>query len=426
MRKYKLESYGCQLNMAEANALELLLKGAGFERTEDDDEASAVILNTCSVRKSAENRIWGRLSHYAHIKKKVHPIKIIVTGCMAERLKEDFLKEAPYVDAVVGTNDKMGIVNLLSDEALPHSEGYHFAASYHHDGDPMSYVPIMNGCNNFCSYCIVPYVRGREVSRPVDEVIREVLALEEAGVKEIMLLGQNVNSYSFQGVDFPRLLKEVAEAVPRIEFIRFDSPHPKDFSEDLVKVIDDHMNICRHIHLPMQSGSSRILKLMNRKAGREDFFRLVDLIRAGIKDVSFSTDVMVGFPTETEEEYEETLSAMERLSPIEAFMYYYNEREGTPAARMDGQIDEEVRTARLERLIDEQLKRASRLKSAYIGRKVRALVTGVTRDDSTAMLARDEHNCMTAFHPTHPVGPGDVVDLELEALKGNTFTGRML
>ena len=426
MRKYKLESYGCQLNMAEANALELLLKGAGFERTEDDDEASAVILNTCSVRKSAENRIWGRLSHYAHIKKKVHPIKIIVTGCMAERLKEDFLKEAPYVDAVVGTNDKMGIVNLLSDEALPHSEGYHFAASYHHDGDPMSYVPIMNGCNNFCSYCIVPYVRGREVSRPVDEVIREVLALEEAGVKEIMLLGQNVNSYSFQGVDFPRLLKEVAEAVPRIEFIRFDSPHPKDFSEDLVKVIDDHMNICRHIHLPMQSGSSRILKLMNRKAGREDFFRLVDLIRAGIKDVSFSTDVMVGFPTETEEEYEETLSAMERLSPIEAFMYYYNEREGTPAARMDGQIDEEVKTARLERLIDEQLKRASRLKSAYIGRKVRALVTGVTRDDSTAMLARDEHNCMTAFHPTHPVGPGDVVDLELEALKGNTFTGRML
>ena len=426
MRKYKLESYGCQLNMAEANALELLLKGAGFERTEDDDEASAVILNTCSVRKSAENRIWGRLSHYAHIKKKVHPIKIIVTGCMAERLKEDFLKEAPYVDAVVGTNDKMGIVNLLSDEALPHSEGYHFAASYHHDGDPMSYVPIMNGCNNFCSYCIVPYVRGREVSRPVDEVIREVLALEEAGVKEIMLLGQNVNSYSFQGVDFPRLLKEVAEAVPRIEFIRFDSPHPKDFSEDLVKVIDEHMNICRHIHLPMQSGSSRILKLMNRKAGREDFFRLVDLIRAGIKDVSFSTDVMVGFPTETEEEYEETLSAMERLSPIEAFMYYYNEREGTPAARMDGQIDEEVRTARLERLIDEQLKRASRLKSAYIGRKVRALVTGVTRDDSTAMLARDEHNCMTAFHPTHPVGPGDVVDLELEALKGNTFTGRML
>lgn len=426
MRKYKLESYGCQLNMAEANALELLLKGAGFERTEDDDEASAVILNTCSVRKSAENRIWGRLSHYAHIKKKVHPIKIIVTGCMAERLKEDFLKEAPYVDAVVGTNDKMGIVNLLSDEALPHSEGYHFAASYHHDGDPMSYVPIMNGCNNFCSYCIVPYVRGREVSRPVDEVIREVLALEEAGVKEIMLLGQNVNSYSFQGVDFPRLLKEVAEAVPRIEFIRFDSPHPKDFSEDLVKVIDDHMNICRHIHLPMQSGSSRILKLMNRKAGREDFFRLVDLIRAGIKDVSFSTDVMVGFPTETEEEYEETLSAMERLSPIEAFMYYYNEREGTPAARMDGQIDEEVKTARLERLIYEQLKRASRLKSAYIGRKVRALVTGVTRDDSTAMLARDEHNCMTAFHPTHPVGPGDVVDLELEALKGNTFTGRML
>ncbi len=426
MRKYKLESYGCQLNMAEANALELLLKGAGFERTEDDDEASAVILNTCSVRKSAENRIWGRLSHYAHIKKKVHPIKIIVTGCMAERLKEDFLKEAPYVDAVVGTNDKMGIVNLLSDEALPHSEGYHFASSYHHDGDPMSYVPIMNGCNNFCSYCIVPYVRGREVSRPVDEVIREVLALEEAGVKEIMLLGQNVNSYSFQGVDFPRLLKEVAEAVPRIEFIRFDSPHPKDFSENLVKVIDDHMNICRHIHLPMQSGSSRILKLMNRKAGREDFFRLVDLIRAGIKDVSFSTDVMVGFPTETEEEYEETLSAMERLSPIEAFMYYYNEREGTPAARMDGQIDEEVKTARLERLIDEQLKRASRLKSAYIGRKVRALVTGVTRDDSTAMLARDEHNCMTAFHPTHPVGPGDVVDLELEALKGNTFTGRML
>lgn len=425
MKYYILESYGCQLNMAEGNALETLLKGAGLEKTEDAKLADAVILNTCSVRKSAENRIWGRLSFYHHIKKADHPIKIIVTGCMAERLKEDFLKEAPFVDAVIGTNEKMDILSFLTEGRLEKEDKYHFVSSYYKEGDFSSYVPIMNGCNNFCSYCIVPYVRGREISRSIDEIITEIKNLDSKGVKEITLLGQNVNSYNFEGIRFPELLSSICKELANIEFVRFDSPHPKDFSDDLVSVIASQKRACKHIHLPMQSGNTRILQLMNRKTTREDFFSLVDRIRDGIDGVTFATDVMTGFPTETEEEYEDTLSAMEYLSPIEAFMYYYNLREGTPAARMEGQIEEEEKVRRLERLIDEQLKRASRIKETRVGLISRAVITGVTRNDRNAFLARNEHNEMISFIPQDKrLKPGDMVTLETTSLNGNTYLGK--
>lgn len=420
--KYILESYGCQLNMAEANALEILLKGAGMEKTEDANDADAVIINTCSVRKSAENRIWGRLSFYHHIKKAVRPVTIVVTGCMAERMKDELIKEAPFVDAVIGTNEKMEIVSFLQGNALEKEDRYQFVSSYHKDGEFSSYVPIMNGCNNFCSYCIVPYVRGREVSRPVDEVIREIEMLDTLGVKEITLLGQNVNSYNYNGMTFPGLLDEICLHLKNIRFVRFDSPHPKDFSDELIEVIASQEKVCSHIHLPMQSGNSRILQLMNRKTTREAFFALADKMRKGISGLTFSTDVMVGFPTETEEEYNDTLTAMDYLSPIEAFMYYYNLREGTPAAKMEGQIDEEVKTARLERLIDEQLRRCAEMKQKRIGLVSQALVLGPTRNDKEAFLARNEHNEMMSFHPSSAsVRPGDIVNLKTTELKGNTY-----
>ena len=424
MKRYILESYGCQLNMAEANALEILLKGAGLEKTDDAHLADAVILNTCSVRKSAENRIWGRLSYFHHIKKSDHPIRIVVTGCMAERMKDELMREAPFVDAVIGTNEKMDIVEYLLEDRIVDKDHYRFMSSYYHEGDFSSYVPIMNGCNNFCSYCIVPYVRGREVSRPVDDIIAEVESLSSKGVKEITLLGQNVNSYSWNGNDFPSLLRQVCRHLGDIEFVRFDSPHPKDFSPQLIQTIAEEERVCNHIHLPMQSGSTRILQLMNRRTTRERFFALVDSMRSSIPGLTFATDVMVGFPTETVEEYEDTLSAMDYLSPIEAFMYYYNLREGTPAAEMEGQIPEEEKTARLERLIDEQLKRSFKEKSLRVGMTCRALVTGVTRDDKNAFLARNAHNEMISFHPSPGVGPGDVVTLRTTSLKGNTYLGQ--
>lgn len=415
------------MNMAEGNALDILLKGAGFIKTDDAAYADAVILNTCSVRKTAENRIWGRLSFYHHIKKDVHPVTIIVTGCMAERMKDELLREAPYVDAVIGTNEKMNIVAYLQGGGLESEDKYRFMTSYYNEGDFSSYVPIMNGCNNFCAYCIVPYVRGREISRPADEIINEIRSLDEKGVKEVTLLGQNVNSYDFGGITFPSLLSEICRNLDNIRFVRFDSPHPKDFSPELINVIAGEERVCKHIHLPMQSGNTRILQLMNRKTTREKFFNLVDSMRGKIKDLTFSTDVMVGFPGESEEEYEDTLSAMEYLSPIEAFMYYYNVREGTPAAKMSDQLSDEEKIARLERLIDEQLKRASRLKSRRTGKIFQALVTGVTRNDKSLLLARNAHNEMIVFDPlSTSVRAGDIVTLKALTLKGNTYTGELV
>lgn len=426
--KYILETYGCQLNMAESDAIEVILNGRGMEKTEKAEEASVVILNTCSVRKTAENRIWGRLGYYSSVKKrKKGDFKIIVTGCMAERLKEELKDEAPYVDAVIGTNEKSEIPDFILGSSIEKNEKYAFLSSYFKEGSYSSYVPIMNGCNNFCSYCIVPYVRGREVSRSVEDILREIDNLERNGVKEICLLGQNVNSYSstYEGrnIDFPTLLEIIIPHLSSIRFVRFESPHPKDFSDHLIQVIADNDRICSHIHLPMQSGSTRILGLMNRKTTREDFIALLDKMRSRIPDLTFATDVMTGFPSETEEEYEETLSMMEIMGCTEAFMYYFNPREGTRAYSMPGQIEEKVRIARLERLIDEQLRRAQRIKEARLPFEAEVLVNGRTRDEKDRFLGRSEHNDMVSFSSSRELKEGDVVWVRVTELNGNTYRG---
>lgn len=426
--RYLIETYGCQLNMAESSAIELLLKGQGIEKTEDAENADVVIINTCSVRKTAENRIWGRLGYFNSIKKKKNGgLKLIVTGCMAERLKDEMKKEAPFVDAVIGTNEKEEIPSYILSDRLEKKDSYSFLSSYYEEGSFSSYVPIMNGCNNFCSYCIVPYVRGREVSRSVESILNEIRFLEKKGVKEITLLGQNVNSYQAeyegQTVDFPTLLEIIYPMLDSIEFVRFESPHPKDFSDHLIKVISEKERICSHIHLPMQSGSSRILKLMNRKTTREDFIALVEKMREEIKDLTFSTDVMVGFPSETESEYEETLSMMEIMGCTEAFMYYYNPREGTPSAKMDFQIEEEEKIRRLERLIQEQLDRAHKIKESRLPFETKVLIRGNTRDDKDRLLGYNEHNDMVSFMPKKAHVKGDMVRVRLTELNGNTYRG---
>ena len=424
--RYLIESYGCQLNMAEADAMDAILRGRGLERASDPDKADVVIINTCSVRKSAENRIWGRLGFYSAMKKK-HPLRLIVTGCMAERMKDDLKHEAPFIDAVIGTNEKAEIPDYILGSALDEADGYRFLPSYHKEGEWSSYVPIMNGCNNFCSYCIVPYVRGREVSRKVEDVIAEIERLAADGVREITLLGQNVNSYhsTYNGhdVDFPTLLEIITPYLDSIIFVRFESPHPKDFSDHLISVIAANDRVSKHIHLPMQSGSTRILQLMNRKTTREKFIALVRKMKERIPSLTLSTDVMTGFPSETEEEYEETLSMMEEMGCTEAFMYYFNPREGTRAAAMDGQIDESVKIKRLERLIDEQIARQAVIKSQMLPFRARAIVTGRSRDDSDRFLARGEHNDYFSFASSMPHEAGDVVVIDAVELKGNTFRG---
>lgn len=414
------------MNTAESNAIEMLLKGRGLESTDNPDEADSVIINTCSVRKTAENRIWGRLGFYWAIKKK-RPLTIVVTGCMASRLKEDFKKDAPYVDFVATNEEKDRIASYLSGEEEESADSYSFLSSYYKEGEFSSYIPIMNGCNNFCSYCIVPYVRGREISRDVESIIEEVKFLESKGVREITLLGQNVNSYSstYKGkqIDFPTLLELIVPHLKSIHFLRFESPHPKDFSMHLIETIRDNDRICSHIHLPMQSGSTRILSLMNRHTTREKFIELVDTMYDKIPSLTLSTDVIVGFPSETEKEYEETLSMMEIMHPTEAFMYYYNPREGTRAEKMDGQIDRKTKTERLERLINEQLERQKIIRENSLPLERVSLITTQSRDDETRFLARDEHNYYYSVKPKREHKPGDIIRVLSNELSGNTFRG---
>ncbi len=424
--KYLIETYGCQLNTAESNAIEILLKGRGLESTDNPDEADAVIINTCSVRKTAENRIWGRLGFYHAIKKRKNLI-LIVTGCMASRLRDELKKEAPFVDFVATNEEKDSIASFISGEEKKDEEKYSFLSSYYKPGEFSSYIPIMNGCNNFCSYCIVPYVRGREVSRDTASIIEEVKFLDSMNVKEITLLGQNVNSYSskYDGeeVDFPRLLELITPYMKNILWVRFESPHPKDFSDHLIDVIATNSKVSKHIHLPMQSGNSRILSLMNRHTTREKFIGLVESMYKRIPSLSLATDVIVGFPTETEEEYQDTLSMMEIMHPTEAFMYYFNSREGTRAATMEGQLDEKTKIARLERLIREQLERQKIIRESELPLERVSIITSESRDDKTRYLTRDEHNYYYSVEPLTKHDIGDVIKVRATELCGNTFRG---
>ncbi len=428
---YWLETYGCQMNIAESNALELQLKGAGLVPAENAEEANVAILNTCTVRKSADNRVWGRLGYFGAIKKK-QPLTLIVTGCMAERLQDDLQDDAPQVDFVIGTNDKQRIVNILTSADGSYDEAqdiYTFGESYYQEGEFSSYIPIMNGCNNFCSYCIVPYVRGREISRQIDDVIQELHYLDSKGVKEVTLLGQNVNSYHYeengQVVQFPELLQRLCkEETKNIRWIRFDSPHPKDFTPALIDVIKNEEKVAKHLHVPLQSGSTRILKAMNRKYTKEQYLALIASIRSAIPEITFATDVMVGFPSESEEEYQETVEVLSILQCPEAFMYYFNPREGTRAFDMEEQIDEAVKSRRLSELIDFQQEIFQGVRKNRIGSVVEVLVTQRTRDDNTQMLGKTEHNEMVAF--TSDADVGTFVTVAVTSVKGNTLLGEVI
>lgn len=434
MKKYYIETYGCQMNVAESNAMETMLKGRGWVEASSPEDADLAIINTCSVRKSAENRIWGRLGAYTHIKaqkaKENESLTLVLAGCMAERLHDSVKNDAPHIDFVIGNNDKLKLLDIIGDkESTPQeSEKYVFTKAYHKDGEFFSYVPIMNGCNNFCSYCIVPYVRGREVSRPVDEILEEVRQLDEEGVREITLLGQNVNSYDYEGCHFPQLLGMICRQCSNIQWIRFESPHPKDFSDELIEVIAREPKVAKHLHVPMQSGNTRILGLMNRRYTREKYLDLIDKIKQRVPNVTFALDIMVGFPGETEEEFLDTMSAVEAVGCIEAYMYYWNPREGTRACSMEGQLSDKEKQQRLQRLIDWQLANAAKIKATRAHGVQKILVTQVSRDDKSKMLGRNEHGEMVAFSTLEgsSVKPGDMVYVDFKLLNGNTYLGEQV
>jgi tRNA-2-methylthio-N6-dimethylallyladenosine synthase len=426
--RYWLETYGCQMNTAESHALESALQAAGLQPAASAEEADCAILNTCSVRKTAENRIWGRIGFFQHLKES-RPLTLVVTGCMAERLGDEFFAEAPAVDHVMGTNDKQRIAALLSGGSDERDSAYTFTESYYKPGDVKSYVPIMNGCNNFCTYCIVPYVRGREVSRSPQSIYEEIARLEEVGVREITLLGQNVNSYDYtyhgHRMRYPELLSEIASRVSSIKWIRFESPHPKDFSQELISVIASTPTVAKHIHVPMQSGSTHVLNMMNRRYSREQYLTLIDDLRSAIPNITFTTDVMVGFPGETEQDFRDSLSAMEQVQFLEAFMYYFNPREGTKAVDLPDQIPSEVRMDRLAELISLQRSITKNLKQQRCHGKHKVLIEQISRKNAEEFLARNEHDEMIVFPISESLAIGDMVTVELTGLRGNTYSAQV-
>lgn len=427
---YWLETYGCQMNSAESNALEAALQEAGLKPADTAESADCAILNTCSVRKSAENRIWGRIGYFQHLKER-RPMTLVVTGCMAERLGDEFLKDAPAVDHVMGTNDKQRIAALLKGGSDERDSHYSFTQSYYKEGEVSSFVPIMNGCNNFCTYCIVPYVRGREISRSIGSIYEEIQKLEDKGVREITLLGQNVNSYSYQEgsrhYHFPDLLDAIASKVSSIKWIRFESPHPKDFSSDLIEVIATHETVAKNLHIPVQSGSTHVLNLMNRKYSREQYLNLIEKIKNRISDITLTTDVMVGFPGESEVDFEQTLSLVKEIRFLDSFMYYFNPREGTKAVTMPNQLPSALRLKRLQTLIELQRSISVALRRERFRAKATILVEQVSKKSSDKLLGRTEHGEMVVFSPKKKSSPiGEFIDVSLNELVGNTYIGEPL
>jgi tRNA-2-methylthio-N6-dimethylallyladenosine synthase len=433
---YFFETYGCQMNTAESAALDLVLKERGWQAAENGETADLVLLNTCSVRETAEKRVLGRLAQYAALKKK-RPFTLVVAGCMAQRLGEGLKERAGAVDYVMGTSSRSVFPLIL--EAVEqgkrelHLSGekpvFAFSSSHLEEGRFRSFVPIMHGCNNFCSYCIVPYVRGREISRDPSSIKEEIRLLASRGVREITLLGQNVNTYRWEGeggtLDFPGLLELAAretEGSP-IEWIRFLSANPKDFSRRTIEVMAGNRVFCRHLHLCVQHGSNRMLRAMNRRYTRESYLDLAAEIRRAMPDVSLSTDILVGFPGETEADLEETLSLMEEVRFLYAYMYHYNPREGTAACDLPGRIPEAAKRERLARVIALQKRHTRELLENRIGMKENVLIEGISRKNADELITRTEKDEMVVVSGS-PSLIGSFARVTLSSLRGNTFRSK--
>ncbi|HAE22294.1 MAG TPA: tRNA (N6-isopentenyl adenosine(37)-C2)-methylthiotransferase MiaB [Spirochaetaceae bacterium] len=430
--RYFLETYGCQMNKAESSALEVQCAEHGWLRAARPEEADLVVINTCSVRLTAENRAWGRINHYV-AKKRERPFFLVVTGCMAERLKESMRVKQPGIDYVLGNFQKQAFSLVLDaaarGERLPmveESPEFAFAPSHLEPGAFRAYVPIMHGCNNFCSYCIVPYVRGRELSRDPEAVLHEIDELAARGIREVTLLGQNVNSYRWEAgatvLDFPALLRLIAARARggAIQRIRFVSSHPKDLSDDTIRVIAEDSLFARHIHLCVQHGSDRVLAAMNRKYTRAFYLDLVARMRARIPGLTLSTDLLMGFPGETEEDVHDTLSLMREVGFAYAYMYYFNPREGTPAVKLPGALPDAIKKERLARVIALQKDITRELMKGYVGSVCDILVEDVSKKQEGEVLGRTDQDMMVVF-PAPQSRIGSFVKVRLDALRGVTF-----
>ena len=431
MKKLLIETYGCQMNVADSEVVASVMGMAGYEVTESADEADAVFLNTCSVRDNAEQKILSRLEFYHSLQRKTgRRIIVGVLGCMAERVREELI-EAHHADLVAGPDAYLSLPDLIAqvecgqkaiNVELSTTETYRDIVPRRICGPHISgFVSIMRGCNNFCHYCIVPYTRGRERSRDVESILRECRDLQQRGYKEVTLLGQNVNSYK-NGCTFPELLRLVAREVPQMR-VRFTTSHPKDMSDETLRVISEEPNICHHIHLPVQSGSNRILERMNRKYTREWYLERVAAIRRIIPDCAISTDIFVGYSGETEEDHQQSLSLMREVGYDSAFMFKYSERPGTYASKhLPDDVPEEVKIRRLNEIIALQNELSAEANRRCIGKEYEVLIEGVSKRSRDELFGRTGQNKVVIL-PREGLHIGQVVSAVITESSSATLKG---
>jgi len=442
-RKLYIETYGCQMNVADSEVVASIMQMAGYALTDSIDDADAVFINTCSIRDNAEQKVIGRLQFLSSLRRKrgrQHPLIIGVIGCMAERVREELISNHG-VDLVAGPDSYLDLPGLIAaaesgekaiNVTLSTTETYRDVIPVRLPGNAVSgFISIMRGCNNFCSYCIVPYTRGRERSREVDSILSELADLRSKGYREVTLLGQNVNSYRYISpaggpeVNFASLLEQVALAAPDMR-IRFTTSHPKDMSDEILHTIAAHPNICHHIHLPVQSGSDSVLKAMNRHYTRAWYLDRIAAIRRIIPDCGISTDLFTGFHGETEDDFEQTLSLMREVGFDSAFMFKYSERPGTVASRtLPDDIPEEVKIERLNRMIALQNELSLHSHQAEVGRMVEVLAEGVAKRSSQQMVGRTPQNKTVVF-PRGDVRVGQTVKVRVTSATSATLMAELL
>jgi len=429
-KTYYIETYGCQMNVYDSELVSSMMLESGYAKTDDLESADAIFLNTCSIREKAEETVHNRLNNFQHLKRKNPALLIGVLGCMAQNLKDDLLEHKPYVDIILGPDSYRNIPKIIKerskgmdhlvDTRLSKFEIYDDLFPSRAEG-VNSWVSIMRGCDKFCTFCIVPFTRGRERSRPIESILNEIRDGVKNGFVEFTLLGQNVNSYSTPDGKFPVLLDKVAQ-IDGVKRLRFTSPHPQDVDDHMLEVMAKHDNICNQVHLPLQAGSDRILKRMNRSYTSTEFLNLVDKIRDYMPDCSITTDVIVGFPGETEEEFCETLSISEKVKFNFAYMFKYSSRPGTKAAQYDEQIDEATKQSRLERLINIQLDSTLTQNKLLIGKTIKVLVEKESKKSSLQWSGRSEGGIWVIFDKGNEK-IGEIVDIKIEDARGVTLFG---
>ena len=430
---YYIETYGCQMNVSDSELVSSELEKIGYNSSDKIEAADLILLNTCSIREKAEETVHNRLDSLYYLKKKNPKLLIGVIGCMAQNLKNELLNSKPYIDIILGPDSYRKISNIIFnrnnqidhivDTKLSKYEIYDDLFPSRKDG-VNAWISIMRGCDKFCTFCIVPFTRGRERSRSISSVIKEAKNIIKSGYKEITLLGQNVNSYSTAEGDFPVLLDELGK-IKEIKRIRYTSPHPRDIDRHLLKVMLKHDNICNQIHLPLQAGSSRILKRMNRTYTKEEFLNLVDIIKRKIPNCGLSTDIIVGFPGETDEEFQETLEVVSKVKFDTAFMFKYSSRPGTKASHYTDHISEKIKQSRLQTLIEFQQKISLMNNRKKIGLDLDVIIEKNSKKSINQWAGRTESNIWVIFDKKAAYQIGDIVNVNILDAQGITLFGKI-